>query len=218
MDVPESVFSPETPDKQRQMSDNSVRVASPGTRFQSGNRRLSRVSASACHAEGRGFESHQPLRKGLNLQAFSMRPVGWCVLPRRAPQWVPATSPRRGRRHKAARLQAVCGHSNLRPFAPVARPRQRDRGRNARTPARLAVDCERDRLGRRSVLDRSEAHLACGEIEAGCLGRLDGLEGVRLYASWGKWPPLRERTRPPAATAASRLSAGGASSPRAQRC
>ena len=26
--------------------------------------------ASACHAEGRGFESHQPLRKGLHLQAF----------------------------------------------------------------------------------------------------------------------------------------------------
>ena len=63
MDVPESVFSPETLDKQRQMSDIPVRVASPRTRFQSGNRRLSRVSASACRAEGRGFESLQPLRK-----------------------------------------------------------------------------------------------------------------------------------------------------------
>src|SRR3954463_6031611 len=27
--------------------------------------------ASACHAEGRGFESHQPLRKALQLAGFS---------------------------------------------------------------------------------------------------------------------------------------------------
>jgi hypothetical protein len=32
-----------------------------------------RAAASACHAEGRGFESHQPLQEGRDLQVFSIR-------------------------------------------------------------------------------------------------------------------------------------------------
>ena len=35
-----------------------------------------RTWSTACHAEGRGFESHQPLQKGLHLQAFLLRAVG----------------------------------------------------------------------------------------------------------------------------------------------
>ena len=76
MDVPESVFSPETPDKQRQMSDNSVRVASPRTR--------SRAETGAYPAYRRllamqkvvGSNPISRFREGLLLQAFFVR--GWC--------------------------------------------------------------------------------------------------------------------------------------------
>jgi hypothetical protein len=46
-------------------------AASRPTRWESGCRR---VAASACHAEGRGFESLQPLRKGLLIRRFPALP------------------------------------------------------------------------------------------------------------------------------------------------
>ena len=79
---------------------------------------MHRVRRTACHAEGRGFESHQPLRKGLHLQAFFVHAVGWCVCP------FDTDSPIAGRggrwkRSEAASLQSVPSNPAPRPSAFV---------------------------------------------------------------------------------------------------
>ena len=67
----ESGFSPETPRNRRRIPEAAPALTRGGRRLQSGNGRCARASATACHAEGRGFESHQPLsEKGLQTGAF----------------------------------------------------------------------------------------------------------------------------------------------------
>jgi hypothetical protein len=61
--IGESRFSPETPGKWRQMPNARHRCQSTRTRLQSRKSSPETLTAAACHAEGRGFESLQPLQR-----------------------------------------------------------------------------------------------------------------------------------------------------------
>jgi hypothetical protein len=61
------------------------------------------AAGSACHAEGRGFESLQPLSKDLHLQVFFLCAVGWCVCVAGYP-----VGTRRAIRRRSVPEQSVC--------------------------------------------------------------------------------------------------------------
>jgi hypothetical protein len=75
-----------------------------------------RTAGSACHAEGRGFESHQPLQKGCDSQVFFDSPAGKCVCVAVYPMCTGRVG-RAGRRREESYLQVPCGRSNHRPSA-----------------------------------------------------------------------------------------------------
>jgi hypothetical protein len=91
-----------------------------------------RAARSACHAEGRGFESLQPLRKRLHLQVFfglgsrlvRLRPVGLIPDSRSADRGLLKQNARFAGGFSLVRTEAIlqaCRRSDVRLLRPLAR-------------------------------------------------------------------------------------------------